>query len=191
MFWNLANVLSVLRILLLPIFVFFLLSNNSALMAAAVILCLIIFLLDYVDGWVAHKFKMKTTVGSFLDIVADRIAEAVMWILFVYLELVPFWAPMIILSRGMATDLIRAQAQVKGKAVYDLAESSLAKFLVNSRIMRGLANIKVLVFILATVVAAFDYAELKQYILPLVVASVIVNLARGIPVIWEGRKLFK
>ncbi len=73
---TIANGLTVLRILLLPIFVglFYLPLSWSPLLAAGMFLFLA--LTDWADGYLARRFSQETAVGAFLDPVADKLAVA-------------------------------------------------------------------------------------------------------------------
>ena len=191
-FFNLANIISITRVILLPIYLAFLIYGDTTLKKSAIMLCIIIFLMDYLDGWVAEKYKIKTKIGSYLDIIGDRITELVLWLTFLSFDLIPLWAPLIVLSRSMITDLIRAQALSYHKGTYDMIETKLGKFIVNSRIMRGLfGSLKMLLFTLLTASMTTHTEQILAITPALTLFAVIICIIRGIPVIYEGTKYLK
>lgn len=189
-FWNLANMISIFRIILLPVF-YFLLFGSEIMKLSAVFLCVLIFLLDNIDGLVARTMNLCTSIGAFLDIVCDRITEMFLWLVFLSMSLVPLWAPVIIIARGMVTDTIRVQAQIKGKEPYKMMSSRTGRFLVTSKLMRGLmGGSKMILFAVLTLYVAYGspvFLQTSRILVPVVVA---INLARGIPVIAEAKRYF-
>lgn len=70
---NLPNLLSFIRLCLVPFIVMFLSQGNFKL---AFILFLFCGITDYLDGLIARKFKLQTALGAFLDPLADKILMA-------------------------------------------------------------------------------------------------------------------
>lgn len=70
---NLPNLLSFIRLLLVPFVIMFLSQGNFKL---AFILFLFCGITDYLDGLIARKFKLQTALGAFLDPLADKILMA-------------------------------------------------------------------------------------------------------------------
>ncbi len=71
--WNLANILTVSRLAVLPVIVLLMFIPQS--WAAAVCLTLYIAgaVTDWLDGWIARKYDQITELGTFLDPIADKI----------------------------------------------------------------------------------------------------------------------
>ncbi|MFH0961128.1 MAG: CDP-alcohol phosphatidyltransferase family protein [archaeon] len=169
---------------------------------AAVFLILLNFLLDSADGYVSRKLKVATRAGAFLDILADRIVELTLFVVFSDLGLVPLWVPLVLLARGLVTDSIRgAEFSRGGKVPYKIGYSKLGKFLVSSRLMRELSGISkaaafTLLALLCTAAKYFPDSDFlaRGLLSPLtnlsVLAAVAVNILRGLPVILESGKLF-
>lgn len=67
---NIPNILTILRILLLP---FFIVKLSSGEVQQAFFIFLIAALTDLLDGFIARKFSMVTTLGQILDPIADKI----------------------------------------------------------------------------------------------------------------------
>ena len=81
-FWTIPNVLSLLRIALIPVIVITYVVQNNNL--AAVILVILSFLTDVVDGWIARRFHMISKIGKVLDPAADKLTQAAILICLVF-----------------------------------------------------------------------------------------------------------
>lgn len=81
--YNLPNILTLLRIVLIPVFVtFFLLSLPWANVAAALVF-LLAAVTDWLDGYLARRLNQMSAFGAFLDPVADKLMVAVALIMIV------------------------------------------------------------------------------------------------------------
>ena len=190
MFWNAPNTVCVVRAGLIPIAVVLLWLNNTTSRILGLTLIVISFLMDALDGYLARKLNQKTTIGSLVDVIADRITEYMLWVFFSYEHIIPVWVPLIVIPRGVLTDSTRSIAASKGVSVYDLPRSRLAKFLVTSRIMRiTIGGGKLLLFILAG--ASMIWSIPESWIFWLSALVVIINLSRGIPVIAESSQILE
>ncbi|MGB1884560.1 MAG: CDP-alcohol phosphatidyltransferase family protein, partial [Gammaproteobacteria bacterium] len=71
--WTIPNILTVLRIVLIPVFVvcFYLPVANAALIAALVFTAAA--LTDWLDGFLARRLNQSSKLGAFLDPVADKL----------------------------------------------------------------------------------------------------------------------
>ena len=95
-----------------------------------------------------------------------------------------------IILRGFFSDWTRFMAKKSGKTVYGMMESPICKFFVCSRIMRGFyGSMKMILFTLLSIQFVFS-AGLENMIFYLTISVVIVNLIRGLPVIYDGKKYF-
>ena len=187
---NVANIISISRIGILFIFIPLIYYGSIEMKIVAIVLCPVMFLMDYFDGYFARKLNMTTQIGSFFDLMGDRITEIVLWLFFFYLKMVPWWVPTIIILRGFFSDWTRFMAKKSGKTVYGMMESPICKFFVCSRIMRGFyGSMKMSLFTLLSIQFVFS-AGLENIIFYLTISVVIVNLIRGLPVIYDGKKYF-
>ncbi len=84
--WNLANILTVSRLVILPVVVLLMFIPQS--WAAAV--CLTFYIAgavtDWLDGWVARKYDQITEFGTFLDPIADKIYVVTIMLMLVATE---------------------------------------------------------------------------------------------------------
>ena len=108
--WNLPNVLTVARILLVPVFGWFLLADggrNAAYRLMALVVFLVAMLTDRVDGKLARSRGQVTTFGMIADPIADK---ALLGMAFVGLSLlgeVPWWVTVLVLGREISVTVVR------------------------------------------------------------------------------------
>ena len=93
------NLLSAIRILLIPVFVL-LLSEEDTRLAGFLLLGAVVST-DWVDGYLARRTGQVTELGKVLDPIADRLALAAALITFVALDLFPWWGAAVILARDL------------------------------------------------------------------------------------------
>lgn len=109
---TIPNVLSAVRIVLIPVFVLMLL-NEGTRFAGLLILGLIVST-DWVDGFIARRTGSVTELGKVLDPLADRLAVIAALITFVAIEAIPLWAALLILVRDVMVLLAAAWLGAKG-----------------------------------------------------------------------------
>jgi CDP-diacylglycerol---glycerol-3-phosphate 3-phosphatidyltransferase len=111
----LPNQLTILRIILTPVFLALFLSDHPLLKQISLGVFIIAALTDWYDGWLARKFNYITSWGKFWDPLADKILTSSAFIGFAVLGLIPFWMVIIILVRDFIITTLRAYADYKGK----------------------------------------------------------------------------
>lgn len=109
----LPNQLTVLRIILTPVFLFFFLSDNPVFKLISLGIFIIAALTDWYDGWLARKFNYITNWGKFWDPLADKILTSAAFIGFVILDIIPLWMVLIIILRDLVITSLRAYADYK------------------------------------------------------------------------------
>jgi CDP-diacylglycerol---glycerol-3-phosphate 3-phosphatidyltransferase len=114
---NVPNVLTVIRILLVPVLVVALLVNtkNGSWVAAAVF-ALAAFT-DGLDGYIARSRQSITTFGKVMDPVADKLLIAAALISLVSLDRVAAWVAMVIIAREFAVSGLRIAAGQQGVVI--------------------------------------------------------------------------
>lgn len=119
---NLPNKISIARILLIPVLVFFLLSpleiGTVFGLETNIFIALLIFvfasLTDWVDGYLARKLNLVTNFGKFIDPLADKLLMTAGFIALVEMGLAPAWMVIVILSREFAVTGLRVIAAKEG-----------------------------------------------------------------------------
>lgn len=115
---NLANKLTMFRVITVPFFVFFMSAEFVPLRFLwALILFALASITDMFDGKVARKYNMVTNFGKFLDPLADKILVAAALICFVELKWTYAWVVFVILAREFLVSGIRLVAASSDKKV--------------------------------------------------------------------------
>ncbi len=114
---NLPNKLTVLRILLIPIFMVVLYWGFSGSAYVALAIFIIASLTDMLDGKIARKYHLVTDFGKFADPLADKmlVTAAMLW--FVEIGQMPAWALLIVIIREFAVSGLRMVASDKGRVI--------------------------------------------------------------------------
>lgn len=111
------NQLTLLRILLTPLFVGLLLSEDPLFIQIALVVFVVAALTDWYDGWVARRLGYGSRLGKFLDPLADKILSSAALLTFVHLELVEAWMVWVIVGRDIIVTAFRAYAEWKAKPI--------------------------------------------------------------------------
>jgi len=109
----LPNQLTVLRIILTPVFLFFFLSNEPVMKQISLGIYIIAALTDWYDGWLARKFNYITNWGKFWDPLADKILVSAAFIGFVVVGYVELWMVIIIILRDFIVTGLRGYADYR------------------------------------------------------------------------------
>jgi CDP-diacylglycerol--glycerol-3-phosphate 3-phosphatidyltransferase len=111
----LPNQLTVLRIILTPVFLTLFLWDNSVCKQVSLGIFIIASLTDWYDGWLARKFNYITDWGKFWDPLADKILTSSAFLGFVFLGVLEWWMVTIILLRDFSITGLRAYADYKNQ----------------------------------------------------------------------------
>jgi len=120
--FNIPNRITILRILLIPLFVVFLLLKIPYHNMIAAFIFIILSLSDAFDGYIARKRKLITGFGKILDPIADKLL--IVTALVVLVPLVPLWIASVIIVREVSVTIARfmllprkvVEASILGKA---------------------------------------------------------------------------
>ena len=121
---NLPNKLTMLRVILVPVFmVFAALSRygtqdfNAGLMLAAGIVFAVASFTDFLDGYLARKNNLVTDFGKFMDPLADKMLVMAAMCYFVEYGQMPGWCLAIVLLREFAVSGMRLVAVEQGRVI--------------------------------------------------------------------------
>ena len=206
-----ANLITLGRIGLLFVGIFFIYTFGIIGKLLAFFLFLAVIIMDWLDGYVARINGVASPEGAVVDILGDRIVENSLWIVYAHIGLIPVWVPIVVVIRGFLTDAVRSIAYTKGKTPFGeqtMMKSKVGKFLVASRFSRALyAGAKMVSFAylslyLAIAEGAGKYSWLSNNMavykdtlytvgLTLVYTTIALCIIRALPVLYDGKELIQ
>ena len=165
---NLPNLLTIFRILLVPILVVVLLTELAGKEFIGLGLFLLAALTDFLDGFIARRRKQVTRLGKLLDPAADKILTSAAFISLVGLGLAPAWMVVVVVAREFAVSALRslaasqnlvlaASASGKIKTVTQIVAISL--LIVSDQLgsFKLLAPIALWIAVVATIYSGVEY----------------------------------
>lgn len=157
-----SNQITIIRILLIPIFVLFLLSNLPYKEYIAAFIFIILSLSDALDGYIARKRKEITEIGKIIDPIADKLLIAAA-LIFLINRGVEAWMAIAILAREAIITAIRLIALVKGVVISASILGKLKTIIQVIAIIAVIINFPynwyfMLVAVLITILSGIDYA---------------------------------
>lgn len=111
---NLPNKLTILRVILVPVFVILMLAPLSWGRWAALAVFIIASLTDTADGYIARKYNLVTDFGKFMDPLADKLLVCAAMICLITTGQLPAWIVIVIISREFIISGFRLIAAEKG-----------------------------------------------------------------------------
>lgn len=112
---GLPNWLTILRILLIPVFVTLLVYGRAGL--ALLVFCLA-SLTDLLDGYIARSQGRQTRLGAFLDPMADKLLLTSGFVTLTWLKVIPFWITAVVVSRDVVLSIGVLVIHVAGGTVH-------------------------------------------------------------------------
>lgn len=134
----LPNALSILRLLMVPLFVALFLKGN---VPVAVVVFILAGATDVLDGYIARRFDCTSTLGRVLDPLADKLLQLSAFLCLWHRDYIPLWMPLVYFAKELAT------------AIGALVIFRKTKFVVKSNVFGKLAT--VLVFGAVFVISLF------------------------------------
>ena len=104
---NVANALTVLRLALVPVFVWFLLSGGTGDRSIAFVAFALASVTDFLDGELARRWSLITDFGKIADPIADKALTGSALITLSYLGELPWWVTAVIVFRELAVTGLR------------------------------------------------------------------------------------
>ncbi len=183
--WTPANIVTVIRILFIPVFVAALLASweqaffgtDPIGLTVRAVVSLVVFglicLTDTLDGYLARSRNEVTVFGKFIDPIADKILVVAALLCLVQLDLLDAWVPMVIVAREMLVSGLRmlvasagvvVAASILGKIKTATTMVAICLFiLMLSPEIAGLAWFKVLAWALMLAAVLFTVASMVDY----------------------------
>lgn len=172
---NTPNKLTLLRILLVPVFlVFLLIPAIPYRYLIAAVLFIIASVTDLIDGHLARKNNQVTNFGKFLDPLADKVLVVSALVAFVQLNLSPAWIPIVVIAREFLVTSLRLVASGGGVVI---AANIWGKAKTNSQIIAIVA---------VMLCAAFGWPAIIGMVLLWICA--LFTVVSGLQYLWAYRK---
>ena len=122
---KITNLLSLFRIIVLPIIIVLIYQETASAFLWSIILLILALISDFLDGHLARRLNEKTLVGSFLDPFADKILVAGLLLVFVLRGSFSIWILAFFIFRDVFVFLIRWFASQYNFHIYEQWHSSL------------------------------------------------------------------
>lgn len=187
---NLANRLTMSRILLTFVFMFFLFCQGLWPKVASLIVFILAALSDLFDGMIAQRRNMVTDFGRLMDPIADKILVLAAFAAFVQLQLIDAWMFVIIIAREIMITSLRLFALNKGK-VLSAARAGKHKTVLQMVVIftiLGFILLKEIVLKYSTWNPAWEKI-FRRGIFFLMLVTVGLTLYSGLSYLWENRKV--
>jgi len=186
---NLPNKITIARIFLTFLFMFFLFSKGIVFKGLALLTFIIASVSDFLDGYLARKHNLTTDFGRLMDPIADKVLILAAFLSFVELKLVPAWMVVLIISRELIITGVRILASTNGRV---LSASRRGK---HKTVTQVIAIITILSFIFMREVGikatnlwgATPEAYFRQLILLLMFITVVLTLTSGISYVIKNK----
>lgn len=175
---NLPNKLTMLRILLIPVFVLLLMCPwipSPANRYLALIVFAVASITDALDGYIARSQNLITNFGKFMDPLADKLLVASALVAFVGMGYLPAWIVIIILSREFAITGFRTLAAEAGIVI---AAGVWGKF-------KTISQMVMVIYILVNPNIPFGRAVYAG----LVALALALTIISGVDYIWKNRQV--
>jgi len=183
---NLANKITLSRIGLTFVFMFFLFSRGIAAKYLALITFSIASLTDLLDGHIARKRKSENDFGRLMDPIADKILVLAAFLAFVEMKIIPAWMVIIIIFRELVITGLRINAAKRGRV---LSASLAGK---HKTVSQMAAIISILVFLIFKESAYNFWTSsweicFKRSVFYLMLLTVILTLISGLSYIVRNK----
>ncbi len=116
-FFNLPNMLTMFRILVIPLVLFFVYYESRLNSFIAACLFALASITDYFDGWLARRRGLITVLGKFLDPLADKLIVSSTLVMLIPLGRIPAWVVVLLLARELAITGLRGIASSEGMVI--------------------------------------------------------------------------
>ena len=172
---NIANKVTMVRLVMIPIFVIAFYFYGTSYNIAA-ILFMVASLTDAIDGHLARSRNLITNFGKFVDPLVDKVLTMAAFIVLVEANVIPAWAVIIIISRELiitgfrtlAADMgITIAASMWGKAKTTSQMISLVLLLLHNDVLNKFGIYVFYVAVILTLISGLDYIIKNKKVLDL------------------------
>ncbi len=114
---NLANKITMFRVVMIPVFLVFCYLSLPAGNYIALGIFILASLSDFADGQIARRCNLVTDFGKFMDPLADKVLVTAAMLVFVERGLMPAWVLAVVIAREFAVSGLRMMAATDGKVI--------------------------------------------------------------------------
>lgn len=179
---NLPNKLTLLRVILVPVFMAFMMIDAVWATWTGLIVFAIASLTDMLDGKIARSQNLVTNFGKFADPLADKMLTTAAFLIFMFKGITGPWPLFIILTREFAVSGVRLAAAAEGQVI---AASFWGKFKTVTQMLSIIAGLLLLGIPMISL-------EITSHVTAILIwISVLFTIISGIEYIVKNRKLLK
>ena len=161
---NTANKLTILRVIMIPVFLMVLYLNVPGANYWALAVFVAASLTDFLDGYIARHHHQITDFGKFMDPLADKMLVAAALVWFVEIGQMPGWALLVVIVREFAVSGLRMVAADKGRVIaagwsgkVKTASTMVCIVLMFLPIFKWLNTVCIAVIVLTTIYSGVEY----------------------------------
>ncbi|HBO84825.1 MAG: CDP-diacylglycerol--glycerol-3-phosphate 3-phosphatidyltransferase [Deltaproteobacteria bacterium GWC2_42_11] len=169
---NIPNLLTISRILLVPVFIIFIINDE---LSKALIVFIAAGITDALDGLIARLFNQKTLVGAYLDPVADKLILMSAYITLAIKDILPNWLSVVVVSRDVIILI--------GIIVLVLMDKEIK---IRPSIVSKITTMLQVITVISVIMAAGTHVDL---IFILIMLTMIFTIASGIHYMYRGIKI--
>lgn len=114
---NLPNKLTLLRIIMIPVFVVLLYLDFPFNNLVALAVFILASITDTLDGYIARKYNLITDFGKFMDPIADKLLVTAAMLVFVDWHMMPAWVVILVVAREFIVSALRLVAANNGRVI--------------------------------------------------------------------------
>lgn len=186
-----ANIITLIRIALIPVFMFLLYADFPLSATLSLIVFAVASLTDGVDGYIARKYNQITTIGKFMDPLADKLLVTAAFLFFVQIGSMPAWAVALIIAREFIVTSMRIVAAGEGIVI---AASNWGKL---KTFVQIIGIIIIIYGFDPTAGGIINISFIPEYVIPnvlsmndfIVYTITLITLISGVDYIIKNRKL--
>ncbi len=202
---NLANKLTLTRIVLVPLFMMYMFYDNFYTRVIALVVFIVAALTDLFDGRIARRYNCVSNFGKFMDPLADKLLVSAAFISFVEMKelQIPAWMVVCVISREFSITGLRTLAAAQGKII---SASKSGKFKTTFQITTIIVVLLILIMnawiteLGSTEVFLFHSGSLSKYYLRLCLKEIpyylmfittCITIFSGIVYVVKNKEIFK
>jgi CDP-diacylglycerol---glycerol-3-phosphate 3-phosphatidyltransferase len=187
---TLPNQLTILRVLLTPVFVALLLSTTPLYLQLSLVVFVIAALTDWYDGWAARRLGYVSRWGKFMDPLADKVLSSAALLAFAWLGLVESWMVWIVIVRDFLITGLRTLAEYYDRPIVTSKTAQAKTF------GQFIVIYYILILFVARSVPALQqrFGDLieslmhPQVLFGMMIVVTLTTVGTGVAYLWDNRK---